>query len=173
MGTHPIFESDFDCLTDNEMGDTNLSLADILTELIESEEVIGCGFGDKNGLTLAVEGDISINDIAEGVAYASHCTPEESNVTIEEYLPNVSLISTYITEDLYLIRLHDGQSNIHNCAHPGRLNQVHFIGQRPGVFYGQCSEICGANHRFIPIRVELVNIKEFTSWLVSVLQLNR
>merc|ERR1711970_761951 len=97
MGTHPIFESDFDCLTDNEMGDTNLSLADILTELIESEEVIGCGFGDKNGLTLAVEGDISINDIAEGVAYASHCTPEESNVTIEEYLPNVSLISTYIT----------------------------------------------------------------------------
>ena len=58
-------------------------------------------------------------------------------------------------------------------AFPGRLNQVHFIGQRPGVFYGQCSEICGANHRFIPIRVELVNIKEFTSWLVSVLQLNR
>ena len=48
-------------------------------------------------------------------------------------------------------------------AFPGRLNQVHFIGQRPGVFYGQCSEICGANHRFIPIRVELVNIKEFTS----------
>ena len=44
----------------NEMGDTNLSLADILTELIESEEVIGCGFGDKNGLTLAVEGDISM-----------------------------------------------------------------------------------------------------------------
>lgn len=41
------------------MGDTNLSLADILTELIESEEVIGCGFGDKNGLTLAVEGEIS------------------------------------------------------------------------------------------------------------------
>ena len=116
------------------MGDTNLSLADILTELIESEEVIGCGFGDKNGLTLAVEGDISMlvtlkwflnsyklvnfrNDIAEGVGYASHCTPEESNVTVCEYLPNVSLISTFITEDLYLIRLHDCQSSIHNSAH--------------------------------------------------------
>lgn len=99
------------------MGDTNLSLADILTELIESEEVIGCGFGDKNGLTLAVEGEISINDIAEGVGYASHCNPEESNVTVEEYLPNVSLISTFITEDLYLIRLHDCQSSIHNSAH--------------------------------------------------------
>ena len=37
-----------------------LSLTDILTELIESEEVVGCGFGDKNGLTLAVEGKITV-----------------------------------------------------------------------------------------------------------------
>lgn len=51
-------------------------------------------------------------------------------------------------------------------AFPGRLNQIKFTGQRPGVFYGQCSEICGANHRFIPIVVELVNLKEFISWLI-------
>ncbi len=35
-------------------------------------------------------------------------------------------------------------------AVPGRINQVKFICQRPGIFFGQCSEICGANHRFIP-----------------------
>lgn len=51
-------------------------------------------------------------------------------------------------------------------AFPGRLNQIKFTGQRPGVFYGQCSEICGANHRFMPIVVELVNLKEFISWLI-------
>ena len=48
-------------------------------------------------------------------------------------------------------------------AVPGRLNQVKFIRQRPGLFYGQCSEICGANHRFIPIVVELVNLQTFLS----------
>jgi cytochrome c oxidase subunit 2 len=46
-------------------------------------------------------------------------------------------------------------------AMPGRLNQVKFIGQRPGVYFGQCSEICGANHRFMPIVIEVVNINYF------------
>ena len=49
---------------------------------------------------------------------------------------------------------------------PGRLNQVKFIRQRPGLYYGQCSEICGANHRFMPIVVELVNYKTFINWLL-------
>nr|QKN99088.1 cytochrome c oxidase subunit II [Plethodon cinereus] len=39
-------------------------------------------------------------------------------------------------------------------AIPGRLNQATFTTTRPGVFYGQCSEICGANHSFMPIAVE-------------------
>ena len=47
-------------------------------------------------------------------------------------------------------------------AVPGRLNQVKFISQRPGVYFGQCSEICGANHRFIPIVVERVNLTTFS-----------
>lgn len=51
-------------------------------------------------------------------------------------------------------------------AVPGRLNQVKFICHRPGVFFGQCSEICGANHRFMPIVVELVNYKTFINWLL-------
>lgn len=50
-------------------------------------------------------------------------------------------------------------------AVPGRLNQLGFTINIPGVFYGQCSEICGANHSFIPICVEVVNIKSFTNWI--------
>ena len=46
-------------------------------------------------------------------------------------------------------------------AVPGRLNQVKFIRQRPGLYYGQCSEICGANHRFMPIVVESVDLNTF------------
>ena len=50
-------------------------------------------------------------------------------------------------------------------AVPGRLNQLGFSISTPGVFYGQCSEICGANHSFIPISLEAINIKYFIKWL--------
>nr|YP_010943710.1 cytochrome c oxidase subunit II [Ennucula tenuis]WLV28180.1 cytochrome c oxidase subunit 2 [Ennucula tenuis] len=50
-------------------------------------------------------------------------------------------------------------------AIPGRLNQVSFIANQPGLFYGQCSEICGANHSFMPIVVESVNLNTFINWI--------
>uniref|UniRef100_UPI00315C96B3 cytochrome c oxidase subunit 2 n=1 Tax=Libellula melli TaxID=3137713 RepID=UPI00315C96B3 len=50
-------------------------------------------------------------------------------------------------------------------ATPGRLNQTNFFINRPGLFFGQCSEICGANHSFMPIMIESVNIKSFINWI--------
>lgn len=50
-------------------------------------------------------------------------------------------------------------------AIPGRLNQLNLLFNRPGLYYGQCSEICGANHRFIPIRIEAINPKDFLNWI--------
>nr|YP_009045953.1 cytochrome c oxidase subunit II [Thenus orientalis]CDR98449.1 cytochrome c oxidase subunit 2 [Thenus orientalis] len=52
-------------------------------------------------------------------------------------------------------------------AIPGRLNQISFIMNRPGLFYGQCSEICGANHSFMPIVIEAVSIDSFLSWICA------
>lgn len=50
---------------------------------------------------------------------------------------------------------------------PGRLNQTNFLINRPGLFYGQCSEICGANHSFIPIVIESVPINYFIKWITT------
>jgi len=50
-------------------------------------------------------------------------------------------------------------------AIPGRLNQLGFTSNRPGVFYGQCSEICGSNHSFIPISIEVVDHRTFIEWV--------
>lgn len=50
-------------------------------------------------------------------------------------------------------------------AVPGRLNQTSFYLNRPGIFYGQCSEICGANHSFMPIVVEGVSLDKYISWV--------
>lgn len=52
-------------------------------------------------------------------------------------------------------------------AVPGRINQLKFICRRPGIFFGQCSEICGANHRFIPIVLEAVSGETFVNWIIS------
>nr|YP_009685650.1 cytochrome c oxidase subunit II [Fundulopanchax scheeli]QDU24492.1 cytochrome c oxidase subunit II [Fundulopanchax scheeli] len=49
-------------------------------------------------------------------------------------------------------------------AVPGRLNQTSFIVSRPGIYYGQCSEICGANHSFMPIVVEAIPLEHFENW---------
>lgn len=50
-------------------------------------------------------------------------------------------------------------------AIPGRINQIWFNLKTPGIFYGQCSEICGANHTFMPIKVASVRAPKFVSLL--------
>nr|YP_010485637.1 cytochrome c oxidase subunit 2 [Sargassum fulvellum]UVW81709.1 cytochrome c oxidase subunit 2 [Sargassum fulvellum] len=50
-------------------------------------------------------------------------------------------------------------------ACPGRLNQVFLFVKREGVFYGQCSEICGVNHGFMPIVVQAVNQDDYLTWV--------
>nr|ACR55907.1 cytochrome c oxidase subunit II [Endomyzostoma sp. MZ-2009] len=50
-------------------------------------------------------------------------------------------------------------------AIPGRLNQTMMLINRPGVFYGQCSEICGTNHSFMPIVIESIMPKLFINWV--------
>nr|WJJ67807.1 cytochrome c oxidase subunit II [Scathophaga stercoraria] len=50
---------------------------------------------------------------------------------------------------------------------PGRLNQTNFLINRPGLFYGQCSEICGANHSFMPIVIESIPVNFFIKWISS------
>nr|AOY39130.1 cytochrome c oxidase subunit 2 [Stenotrachelus aeneus] len=50
-------------------------------------------------------------------------------------------------------------------ATPGRLNQMNFSTNQSGLFYGQCSEICGANHSFMPIVMESISPKFFIEWI--------
>lgn len=50
-------------------------------------------------------------------------------------------------------------------AIPGRLNQTSMLLQREGVFYGQCSELCGVWHGFMPIVIEAVSLEKYLTWL--------
>nr|DBA43509.1 TPA_asm: COX2 [Bombus citrinus] len=50
-------------------------------------------------------------------------------------------------------------------AIPGRINQLNLICLRPGIFFGQCSEICGMNHSFMPIMLESTYYINFINWI--------
>jgi cytochrome c oxidase subunit 2 len=50
-------------------------------------------------------------------------------------------------------------------AIPGRLNETWFRATKEGIFYGQCSQLCGRNHAFMPIAVRVVSEQAFASWL--------
>lgn len=52
-------------------------------------------------------------------------------------------------------------------AVPGRLNETWFKAERTGTYYGQCSEICGERHAFMPIEIKVVSDAEYAAWLAS------
>jgi len=52
-------------------------------------------------------------------------------------------------------------------AIPGRLNETWFKAEKPGVYYGQCSELCGVDHAFMPIEIKVVSQAEFDAWVQS------
>nr|YP_009268220.1 cytochrome c oxidase subunit II [Oreolalax lichuanensis]ANN35996.1 cytochrome c oxidase subunit II [Oreolalax lichuanensis] len=72
------------------------------------------------------------------------CAPIRMLVTAEDVLHSWAVPSLGVKTD----------------AIPGRLNQTSFIASWPGIFYGQCSEICGANHSFMPIVVEATPLNQ-------------
>ena len=52
-------------------------------------------------------------------------------------------------------------------ATPGRINEMTFKVEKEGVYFGQCSELCGARHGFMPIAVEVVSPEKFAAWVKS------
>lgn len=52
-------------------------------------------------------------------------------------------------------------------SNPGRLNGVSVLIEREGTYYGQCSELCGVYHGFMPINIKAVSLENFLEWLAE------
>nr|YP_010000264.1 cytochrome c oxidase subunit II [Leucopsar rothschildi]QOD96111.1 cytochrome c oxidase subunit II [Leucopsar rothschildi] len=79
-------------------------------------------------------------------------------------VPMNSKVRVIVTADDVLHSWAVPSLGVKTDAIPGRLNQTAFLASRPGVYYGQCSEICGANHSFMPIVVESTPLANFENW---------
>lgn len=80
-------------------------------------------------------------------------------------LPNFSPIRVLVTRADVLHAWALPRIGVKTDATPGRLNQINLETHFVGVFYGQCSEICGANHRFIPIVIQFTDFKDWVKSL--------
>jgi cytochrome c oxidase subunit 2 len=50
-------------------------------------------------------------------------------------------------------------------AVPGKANETWFKAEKPGVYYGQCDQLCGVNHAFMPIEIDVVDQGKFNAWV--------
>lgn len=117
-----------------------------------------------------------LTEMGESIDFDSYMIPEEDlskgRLRLLEVDNRIKLpINTHI-------RLIVSSSDVLHCwaipsfalkldACPGRLNQTALYIKRAGVYYGQCSEICGVNHGFMPIVVEAVSLDEYIEWISS------
>nr|YP_009968792.1 cytochrome c oxidase subunit II [Arria pallida]QNC71415.1 cytochrome c oxidase subunit 2 [Arria pallida] len=85
-------------------------------------------------------------------------------------LPNNMLTRILITSEDVIHSWTIPSLGIKADATPGRLNQLTFWFNRPGIFYGQCSEICGANHSFMPIVIESISTNDFLKWIFNMIE---
>ena len=115
-----------------------------------------------------------INDNGETIEYESYIIPEEllEEGQLRMLDTDTSIVIPVDTHVRFIVTALDV---IHDFAvpslgikidlTPGRLSQVSTLIQREGIFYGQCSELCGAQHSAMPIKIELVKLPLFLLWL--------
>lgn len=113
------------------------------------------------------------------ISYDSYIIQDKKELNGEPYLLAVDN-KVVVPVDTNVKVLITGADVIHNWAMPafglktdaipGRVNETWFRATKKGVFYGQCSELCGTGHGFMPIAINVVSKEEFKQWLTHAKQ---
>ena len=112
--------------------------------------------------------------ISENVSFDSYIIPQSDLITGDYRLLEVDnratlpyqIETTVITTSADVLHSFALPSmGVKIDAVPGRLNTIRIFVEKPGIYYGQCSEICGANHSFMPIVVEAIRLSDFVKYL--------
>ena len=91
--------------------------------------------------------------------------PRLLTVDNEIYVPVNKVVKVLITANDVLHAWALPSFGVKRDAIPGRINETWFKAEKTGTFYGQCSELCGIKHAFMPITVNVVTEDEYAIWL--------
>ncbi len=112
------------------------------------------------------------------VSFNSYITSTDSDISNRYRLLDVDnrLCLPYIIGSMLIVTSRDVLHSwtvpalgVKTDAIPGRLNYLNILPNQYGIFYGQCSELCGTNHSFMPIVVEVTSTKGLLSYLTTIL----
>ncbi|MBZ9934791.1 cytochrome c oxidase subunit II [Mesorhizobium sp. BR1-1-16] len=114
----------------------------------------------------------------DGVAFDSNMIPENEIKDPKTQPRLLAVDNEMIVPVGTVVRMQViGQDVIHSFALPsfgikidaipGRLNETWFLAEREGIYYGQCSELCGINHAFMPIAIRVVKPEQFKTWVTA------
>ncbi len=115
----------------------------------------------------------------EGVDYSSFLLSEEDRLSLKPSEPRLlatdfdlvvpvgATVRVQVTAADVIHAFAVPSFGIKIDAVPGRLNETWFNVQRTGMYYGQCSELCGKDHAYMPISVRVVSKEEFTKWIAA------
>lgn len=115
-----------------------------------------------------------LNSDNENIEFDSYMLPEEDlengglrmlEVDNRVILPELTHVRFVVTSADVIHSFASPSLAIKADAYPGRLNQVSVLINREGVFYGQCSELCGILHSSMPIVIQSVSLEKFLTWL--------
>ena len=96
--------------------------------------------------------------------------PRLLTVDNEIFVPVNKVVKVLITANDVLHAWALPSFGVKRDAVPGRINETWFKADRTGTFYGQCSELCGVKHAFMPITVNVVSQDEYDAWIVEAKQ---
>ena len=96
--------------------------------------------------------------------------PRLLTVDNEIFVPVNKVVKVLITANDVLHAWALPSFGVKRDAVPGRINETWFKADRTGTFYGQCSELCGVKHAFMPITVNVVSQDEYNNWLIEAKQ---
>jgi cytochrome c oxidase subunit 2 len=112
-----------------------------------------------------------------GVSIASNMMPEEEAIaqgrprllatTEPLYVPVGATVRVLVTSNDVIHSFAVPAFGVKEDAIQGRVNETWFNVDREGVFYGQCSELCGVNHAYMPIEIHAVSRAEFEQWVAA------
>ena len=91
--------------------------------------------------------------------------PRLLSVDNEVYVPVNKVVKVMITANDVLHAWALPSFGVKRDAVPGRINETWFKAEKVGTYYGQCSELCGIKHAFMPIAVKVVSEDEYQEWL--------
>jgi cytochrome c oxidase subunit 2 len=93
--------------------------------------------------------------------------PRLLTVDNEVVVPVNTMVRVLVTANDVLHAFAMPAFGIKTDAVPGRINEVWFKANKEGLYYGQCSELCGKDHAFMPIAIRVVNDAQYTTWLTA------